>query len=61
LKSLTYIDWIQNETIRAFGPTAAIFVRKATEDILIKDIPIIKGTALNYSNLSLHHDSRVYK
>lgn len=38
LKKLTYIDWIQNETTRHYGPGIGIFLRYAQKDHLIGQI-----------------------
>lgn len=47
LKKLVYIDWIQNETTRYYGPGNGVFVREATKDHYIANIPIKQGTTLN--------------
>lgn len=40
LKNLVYIDWIQNETTRYYGPGNGIFTRTAIKDHYIGNIPI---------------------
>jgi cytochrome P450 len=40
LKKLTYIDWIQFETTRMYGPVNGILLRVAAEDNYLKDVPI---------------------
>ena len=52
LKRMTYIDYLQNETLRAYGPGLGIFPREAQKDNFIKDIPIGKGTYIVASFLS---------
>ncbi len=46
LKKLKYIDWIQFETTRIYGPVNGLVFRVATEDNYLKNIPIAKGTLL---------------
>jgi cytochrome P450 len=42
------LDWIQLETIRMGGPNEALLDRVALSDLIVGDIPIKQGTALNY-------------
>lgn len=61
LKKLTYIDWIQFETTRIYGPTNGLFWRKATEDNKILDIPIKKGTIVSTQPKGNHFSTKYYK
>ena len=47
LKNLTYIDNVQKETIRLYGPALYLFWREAKEDNMFGDIPIRKETLIN--------------
>lgn len=44
LKNLTYIDLLQKETTRYFGPGTQLFPRIANVDNYINGLPILKGT-----------------
>lgn len=48
LKKIELIDWIQLETIRMGGPNEALLDRVALTDVMLADIPVYEGTALNY-------------
>ena len=48
IKELKYAELVLKETNRLEGPICNILSRKATEDMLVGDIPIRKGTGLNY-------------
>lgn len=49
LKKIEYIDWIQYETTRLFGPSIGLFLRQVKEDVLFGNIPIQKGTLVSYN------------
>lgn len=61
LKKLTYIDWIQNETTRMYGPGTAILIREASVDNYIGNISIFKGTGVNFGTVCNHYDERNFK
>lgn len=61
LKKLTYIDWIQLETTRHYGPANGIFFRKATEDNYILNIPIKKGVVLGFQPRGNHYNPKYFK
>lgn len=61
LKKLTYIDWIQNETTRHYGPAVRNFERIAIEDNFIKDIPISKGTVVSIQQRGPHYSETYFK
>lgn len=61
LKKLTYIDWIQNETTRFYGPGTGIFPRVASVDNTILDVPIKKGTILTIQPLCNHFNPKYFK
>ncbi len=61
LKKLTYIDWIQNETCRLYGPGFSNFPKIALRDHFISNVPIKKGTILNINLLCSSYDQNNYK
>lgn len=61
LKKLTYIDWISSETTRFYGPAVGNLERIAVEDNLIVDLPIKKGTIVNYQPVGSHYSSKNFK
>lgn len=58
---MTYLDWIQNETTRHYGPGNGIFMRIAQKDHLIGDIPILKGTGFSVQPIANHYNEKYYK
>ena len=46
---MEYIDWIQQETFRLGTPVAGILLRKSTQDHILGNVPIAKGTTLGTS------------
>lgn len=61
MKKLTYIDWIQNETTRHYGPGNGIFTRIAQKDHYVEDIPIRKGTGITIQPTASHYNEKYYK
>jgi hypothetical protein len=59
LRKLTYIDWIQYETTRHYGPVNGQFFRVATEDNNISTLPIMKGTFVTSQPMGNHYTSRL--
>ena len=49
LKELKYLECIQYETNRMFGPVEAVFARMPTQEIVVGDIPIQNNTVLTMS------------
>ena len=60
LKNFHYIDWIQKETTRFFGPSVFLFIREASKDHYFKGIQIPKGSQVNLT-VSSHFDSKYFK
>lgn len=56
LKKATYIDWIQLETTRMFGPGNGIFPRIAIEDNYVHNVPISKGTLVSVQPRGNHYN-----
>jgi cytochrome P450 len=61
LKKLTYIDWIQYETTRMYGPVNGVFFRVAAEDNYLKDLPITKGTVVSTQPRGNHFNHKYFK
>lgn len=60
LKQMEYIDWIQLEAIRMRVPSVGLFDRLANEDVMITDIPIKKGTIVNYFQITNLYDEKLF-
>lgn len=56
LKQLQYVEWLQLEVTRHYGPINAILTRIPREDHYLSDIPISKGTQISLSVLPNHYD-----
>lgn len=52
---MKYIGWVQNETTRMYGPANGILFREATQDHMLLNIPIKRGTGLNYNPMVNHY------
>ncbi len=61
LKKLTYIDWIQYEVTRMYGPVNGILFRVAAEDNYLKDVPISEGTMVTTQPIGNHFNSKYFK
>ena len=61
LKKLYYVDWIQKEATRFYGPGTGIATRIAVKDHYLGPIPIKKGTGIAVHPLSIHHSQKYYK
>jgi cytochrome P450 len=61
LKKLNYIDLIQNETLRYYGPGNGVFDRMAMKDHLVEDIPISKGTLIGVQPMGNHYKEEYFK
>ena len=55
LKKLVYIDWIQKETSRMYGPVTGIFMREANIDNNLNNLPVKKGTYIGLQHLGNHY------
>ena len=61
LKKLTYIDCVQKEVTRHFGPANFIFTREAIKDHFLKGVPVYKGTLFGVQPLGTHYSEKYYK
>ena len=60
LKNLRYIDMIQTETTRFYGPINMLLLREANSDHILGNTPIKKGTYINIV-YSAHYRSEYFK
>ncbi len=61
LKRLKYIDWIQEEVTRIYGPGTGLFLRYAAKDTQISSIPIQKGTTMAIRPMLNHHNPKYFE
>ena len=61
LKKLEYIDCVQKETTRFFGPVNSIFSRVALQDCSLDGISIKKGTFVNVQPIGNHYSEEYFK
>jgi cytochrome P450 len=54
LKKMKFIDCIQEEVSRIYGPGTGVFLREATKDTQLLNIPIKKGTSLSIKPMQNH-------
>lgn len=53
---MIYLDCVIHECLRLYQPANGIFIREATEDHMLDDIKILKGTLIMVSSLSNHYN-----
>ena len=61
IKTMTYLDSVQKETLRVSGPANMIFARYLKKDIEIGDTRLYKGTSINYTSYWAHFSPEYYK
>lgn len=54
LRNFKYIDYLQKETTRYFGPATTIFPRIASVDNYLCNLPIKKGTEVIVMHVGNH-------
>jgi hypothetical protein len=58
---MEYIDWLQYETMRMFGPTVGCFIRRPVASVQIGGITFGKESVLNYNCKTNFHDKNNYE
>lgn len=58
---MKYIDAIQKETIRMYGPTNHNFPRKVLKDFSIDGVTIRSGTVIQYHSVPSHYNPEIFK
>ena len=61
LKNFTYIDCVEKEVTRFYGPVNGNFARVSVKDNNLKGVPISKDTTLNIQPIGLHYSEKYYK
>lgn len=61
LKNFVYIDNLQKETTRLFGPGPSLFTRQASVDNYLDGIPIKKGTCFETNIMTNHFNEKYFK
>lgn len=61
LKKLKYIEWIQNQTTRMYGPATGLLPRTTVQDHYLGNVPIRKGTCLSLMIMGIHYSPEFYK
>ena len=58
---MTYIDCVEKEVTRFFGPANGMFIRTVILDHMLKGVPIKKEALVQAQPLGVHYDERYYK
>ena len=58
---MTYIDLIQKETNRIYGPAFALFFRKSQKDHYLANIPVSKGTIINMNAIPNRYNPETFE
>ena len=61
LKNFTYIDNLQKETMRCYGPAPLLFERKARVDNYLNGVPVRKGTMVSIMQFGNHFSEKYFK
>ena len=61
LKNFTYIDNLQKETMRCYGPAPLLFERKARVDNYLNGLPVKKGTIVSVVQHANHFSEKYFK
>ena len=61
LKNFTYIEKVQKEVSRIYGPAQGLFIRKATQDHLFCGVRMQKGTLLDVMVGGNHYNEKYFK
>jgi cytochrome P450 len=61
LKEIKYLEWVQLETPRMYGPATSIFLREAVQDTYVDNIPIFKGVGVKMELLPNHYSEKYFK
>ena len=61
LKKFKYIDCVQKETTRFFGPANGVFMRKCINDHILGNVPIHKGTLAGNQPIGIHYAEKYYQ
>lgn len=57
---MEYLDWVQLEAMRMYGPVDAVMDRVASTDIHIADIPIHKDTAISFTLKASYSNNDIF-
>ena len=61
LKNFKYIEMLQKETTRCFGPATHLFARNAKSDNYVNGIQVRKGTVANLATITNHYSEKYFK
>ena len=61
LKKFKYIDALQKQTTRAYGPANLLFLREAKVDNYLNGIAIKKGTLVSANCYANHYSEKYFK
>jgi cytochrome P450 len=57
---MKYIDCIQEEVTRMYGPGTGVFLREASKDTQILNVPIKKGTSMSIKPMINHYNPNLF-
>ena len=60
IKKMTYLEYVEKETTRIFGPGNGTDSRVSSKDFYLKDVPISKGTFLRAQPLGTHFSDEYF-
>ena len=55
LKNLNYIDCVEKEVTRYYGPVTQVFAREVKEDHYLNGVPLKKGIVLSVEVTGVHY------
>ena len=61
LKKFAYIDCVEKEVTRFYGPVNQIFTREVQEDHFLNGVPIKKGSMISVQSIGVNYSEKYYK
>ena len=61
LKKMTYIDCVEKEVTRFYGPANNVILRAAARDHYLKGVPIKKDTFFGMNYVGMHYSEEYYE
>jgi cytochrome P450 len=61
IKNIGYLDCVIHECLRIYQPANGIFIREATNDHMLGDLKIKKGTLIMISSLTNHYNDENFE
>ena len=61
LKQMKYIDCVEKEVTRFYGPVNGLFYRNVLKDHYLRGVPMKKNTSIMTQPIGVHYSEKYYK